>query len=176
MNPLRKYDIAFVGLKIGIHEFSFDIDDRFFESFPGSIVEKAAIDLKLRFDKRNSFFILHFHLDGNVQLPCDRCGTELNYPVHSDYDIVVKFDEHREEERDDSMADVIYIGRNETHLNVAQLIYEFVNLSIPIHHVTCDNLTEPKPCNQEILDKLNHTGEETQVDHRWDALTKIKFK
>jgi uncharacterized metal-binding protein YceD (DUF177 family) len=88
----------------------------------------------------------------------------------------VKFDEHHEEEQDDSLADVVYISRQETHFSVAQLIYEFVNLSIPINHVTCDNLTGEKPCDQKVLEQLNHKSEEeSNVDHRWDDLTKIKF-
>ena len=176
MDPLRQYDIAFVGLKAGITEFNYHIDEKFFALFEGSLVENAKVDVELKFDKHLSFFNLQFHFDGKIHLPCDRCGVELDYPVDSEYSIVVKFDEHREEEQDDSLADVVYIGRHETHFNVGQLIYEFVNLSIPINHVTCDNLTGKKPCDQKVLEQLNHTsGDESTVDPRWDALTKIKF-
>jgi len=176
MDPLRQYDIAFVGLKAGVTNFNYHIDDRFFALFEGSLVEKGVVEVTLKFDKQQSFFNLQFQFNGTFQLPCDRCGVDLNYPVDSEYSIVVKFDEHYEEEQDDSLADIVYIARNETRFNVAQLIYEFVNLSIPINHVNCDNLKENKPCDQEVLSQLNHSlEEESNVDHRWDALTKIKF-
>lgn len=176
MDPLRQYDIAFVGLKAGVTNFNYHIDDGFFALFEGSLVEKGVVEVTLKFDKQPSFFNLQFQFNGRFQLPCDRCGVDLNYPVDSEYSIVVKFDEHYEEEQDDSLADIVYIARNEARFNVAQLIYEFVNLSIPINHVNCDNLNENKPCDQEVLSQLNHsTEEESNVDHRWDALTKIKF-
>ena len=176
MDPLRQYEIAFVGLKIGTHDFKFQVDDRFFELFSESIVEKADLTVNLKFEKHPSFFMLNFHIQGTVQLPCDRCGVELKYPLDNDEAVVVKFDEHREEEQDDSMADVMYISRNDTHISVAQLIYEFVNLSIPINHITCDNLNGLKPCDEEVLNQLRSgSNDSSNVDHRWDDLSKIKF-
>jgi len=176
MDPLRQYEIAFVGLKQGVHDFNYHIDDRFFQLFSESIVEKADVMVHLKFEKHPSFFMFNFHLQGKVHLPCDRCGVELDYPIESENSVIVKFDEHREGDDDDSMADVIYIGRNETHFSVAQLIYEFVNLSIPINHVTCDNLNGEKPCDENVLNQLQSPDDhESTVDHRWDDLTKIKF-
>lgn len=176
MDPLRQYEIAFVGLKTGVTNFEYHIDDKFFALFEGSLVEKASVEVSLAFDKRTRFFQLQFHFDGKIHLPCDRCGVELDYPVDSEYSIVVKFDEHSENEQDDSLADVVYLSRNETHFNVAQLIYEFVNLSIPINHITCDNMKENKPCDENVLNQLRQRQEnEPNVDPRWDDLTKIKF-
>src|SRR6185295_13203505 len=178
MDPLRQYEIAFVGLKKGVTNFNYHIDDKFFALFEGSLVENAKVDVVLKFDKQQSFFNLQFQFEGRIHLPCDRCGVELDYPVDSEYSIVVKFDEHHEDEQDDSLADVVYISRHDTHFSVAQLIYEFVNLSIPINHVTCDNLREEeKPCDQKVLEQLKQSSseEESTVDHRWDDLTKIKF-
>ena len=177
MDPLRKYDINYVGLKEKVHEFDYEVDDKFFELFSDPLIKNADLQVKLRFDRRTSFFILDFNLNGKVHSPCDRCGAEIDYPVDSDYNIVVKFDEHREEANDDSMADVVYISRNDSHINVAQLIYEFISLSVPINHVNCDNLRGPKPCNFEVLEKLEHQHEEEEktTDHRWDDLAKIKF-
>ena len=177
MDLLRQYQIAFVGLKPGTHQFSFEIDGRFFELFADSLVKKAKIDVQLSFDKQPSFFLLNFILSGTVELPCDRCSAEIQFPIDSEYPIVVKFDEHDDEEKDDSMADVVYINHGDSHLDVSQLIYEFINLSFPLNHVTCDNLRGKKPCNNEILKLLNKPPEEKQDtrDPRWDKLTKIKF-
>lgn len=177
MDPLRQYEIAFVGLKQGVTNFNYHIDSSFFDLFPESLVHDASMDVALKFDKHQSFFELSFHFEGKAHLPCDRCGAGLNYPILSEYSIVVKFDEHRDGDNDDSLADVVYISPNETHFNVAQLIYEFANLSIPVHHITCDNLKGQKPCNQEVLDQLKYQQQnEPFVDPRWDKLSKIKFK
>lgn len=176
MDPLRQYQIAFVGLKTGIHQFNYEIDDRFFGLFEDSLVQHGKLQVQLDFDKGLSFFLLHFTINGSVQLDCDRCAVPLSFPVDADYRIVVKFDEHTDEEMDDSMADVVYINRSDSHLDVSQLIYEFINLSIPLNHVNCDNLTGSKPCNQEILKLLTPAREKKQPkDPRWENLSKIKF-
>lgn len=177
MDPLRPYEIAFVGLKTGVHQFSFPIDERFFVLFEGSLVKEGKLEVKLDFDKGISFFLLKFNITGWVELPCDRCSVNLNFPIDEDYNIVVKFDDHAEEEKDDSMADIVYINRSASHLDVSQLIYEFINLSIPLNHVNCDNLRDEKPCNQDILKRLSRQTmkKQTAKDPRWDNLSKIKF-
>jgi uncharacterized metal-binding protein YceD (DUF177 family) len=176
MDPLRKYEIAFVGLKDGVHEFQFDVDDQFFENFKESLVEKGSVSVRLNFEKHSSFFMLHFHLSGKLPLPCDRCGVTINFPVETDNSVVIKFDQHREGDKDDSMADVIYINRNETHLSVAQLIYEFISLSVPVNHITCDNLKGAKPCDEKVLERLHEKEKEMpRSDPRWEQLRKIKF-
>lgn len=178
MDPLRQYEIAFVGLKQGVHRFTFQIDDRFFALFEDSLVKEGKLEVILDFNKGLSFFLLKFMISGWVKLPCDRCAAELQCPIEEDYDIVVKFDPHAESEKDDSMADVVYISRAASHLDVAQLIYEFINLSIPLNRVNCDNLTGEKPCNQDILKRLTPLKtkkKEPSKDPRWDSLSKIKF-
>ena len=177
MDWLRKFDIACVGLKEGVHKFQFHVDERFFDNFNESLVKNGEVEVKLLFEKHPSFFMLNFRFYGTLQLPCDRCGVKLDYPIdNDDSSVVVKFDEHREGDKDDSNADVIYISRNDTHLNVGQLIYEFISLSIPVNHVNCDNIEGKKPCDEQVLTQLRTAREQKQtVDHRWDDLQKIKF-
>lgn len=177
MDPLRQYEIAFVGLKNGIHQFTFQIDEPFFLLFEGSMVREGKMEVKLDFNKGISFFLLKFMISGWVKLPCDRCSADLKYPIDEDYDIVVKFDPHSDSEKDDSMADVIYIARSASLLDVSQLIYEFINLSIPLNRVNCDNLKGEKPCNQDILKRLTpqKVKKRPAKDPRWDNLSKIKF-
>lgn len=180
MNSLRPYQIPFTGLKKGLHQFDFEVDERFFESFEGSVVSNSKVDVKMELDKKDNFILLNFIIHGTVNLPCNRCEVVLDFVIDGDYPIVVKFDDHHEEDKDDSNADVIYINRNDTHLDVSQLIYEFINLSVPLHRINCDNLKEPKPCNFEMLKKLTdytqHLPEIPTADPRWDNLKNIKLK
>ncbi|MEP7127684.1 MAG: DUF177 domain-containing protein [Chitinophagales bacterium] len=178
MDPLRQYEIAFVGLKEGINTFNFPIDAHFFSLFEDSLVKEGKLEVKLEFDKEISFFLLKFMISGWVNLTCDRCSALLKFPIDEDYNIVVKFDPHSDAEKDDSMADIVYIGRSESHLDVSQLIYEFINLSIPLNRVNCDNLKDEKPCNQDILKRLipQKVKKHPVKDPRWDNLSKFKFK
>ncbi|MBK9732685.1 MAG: DUF177 domain-containing protein [Chitinophagaceae bacterium] len=177
MDPLRQYEIAFVGLKEGINTFNFPIGADFFSLFEDSLVKEGKLEVNLEFDKELSFFLLKFMISGWVNLPCDRCSALLKFPIDEDYNIVVKFDHHSDAEKDDSMADIVYISRSESHLDVSQLIYEFINLSIPLNRVNCDNLKDEKPCNQDILKRLipQKVKKHPVKDPRWDNLSKIKF-
>lgn len=177
MDPMRQYEIAFVGLKEGVHKLRFEIDDQFFSNFEASIVNSGNVVVDLAFEKHPSFFLLDFHLNGKLMMPCDRCAVDLEYPIDAEQRVVVKFDDHREGDHDDSMGDVIHLSKNATHLNTAQLIYEFISLSVPVNHINCDNIIGNKPCDEKVLEQLRHSAEQAEhpVDHRWDDLNKIKF-
>lgn len=167
---LREYEIPFVGLKPGIHKFSFEVDDKFFTFFENSPVGKGKVKVDLNFDKKNTFFLLNFQISGTVNLPCDRCSDLIDFPIDADYPIVVKFDDHHEGENDDSNADIVYISRSETHLNVAQLIYEFIVLSVPIGRIYCEAVG--KKCNGKTLKVLKNLNQKPEPvpDPRWKQL------
>ncbi len=176
MNPLREFDIPFVGLKSGVHHFRFDIDHSFFENFTDALVTNCKVEVKLDFDKKESFFLLDFQLDGTVNVLCDRCGELFDLAIINEQRILVKFgDEITETEGED---DVIFISRSETLLNVAQLIYEFITLSIPLHKVHPD-IKGKSACNKEVikkLDELSPEHREAEVNPTWNQLKQIKIK
>ena len=69
-------------------------------------------------------------------------------------------------------CDVIYLNTVEFKINIAQAVYESSLMSLPMIK-NCDDL-EVKPCDQEMLKKLEHINQgETQVDPRWEKLKTI---
>lgn len=46
------FEIPFVGLKVGVHEFDFEIDDKFFESLPYSLIERGSLKAFLSLEKK----------------------------------------------------------------------------------------------------------------------------
>ena len=178
MNPMRDYDISFVGLKEGIHYFDFKIDSSFFRLFENAPLQECDINVKLKFDKQINLFLLQFEISGTIHTPCNRCSTFLDFPIDADMNVVVKLGSSIGAEKDNE-EDVVYISSSETHYNVAQLIYEFIILSIPENRIDCTNLAGEKKCDNEmlrILEDLKEKKENTELDPRWDSLKKIKFK
>ena len=47
MSHRREFEIAFVGLKPGVHEYSYEIDDRFFEAFQQQDFRNCKANVKL---------------------------------------------------------------------------------------------------------------------------------
>lgn len=177
----REYDIAFVGLKPGVHEFNYEITDRFFETFQQQDFTNCKANIKLSLDKKSSFMMLKFEIGGALDVICDRCSNNISLDLWDEFIITVKMAEEPEimnEQEDD--PDVYYIGRGESHLNVESWIYEFINLSIPMSK-TCgfDNADGPQ-CNKKALKMLNKLGTEPKskkeetINPLWKDLDKFK--
>jgi uncharacterized metal-binding protein YceD (DUF177 family) len=171
---MRQYDIHFVGLGAGEHIFEYKIEDSFWGLFPESQIQKGKCAVVLTFDKEASHFVLNFNIQGNIIVDCDRCTAEINYPVFNNFTLYVKFDDERNTGTSEDNDEVIYISRGESAINVAQYIYEYISLSIPMVR-NCDFLEEQfKNCNQEVLKKLNNEEQNNNIDDRWAALKKLK--
>jgi len=169
-----KYDVAFKGLAEGLHDFEFQIDDSFFEHFEESLADRGEVAINVTLEKRSAFLKLHFHIKGWLELTCDRCLDNYRQKVKLKTEMFVKFGETEFEEGEN----VIWILPEEPYLNLAQLIYEYTMLSIPLRHIHPKNKNGGRDCNKEMLNKLKnymHTegGAEPPVDPRWDALKKL---
>lgn len=174
----RDYDIAFVGLKPGVHEFNYEIRDKFFDAFQQQDFRDCRADIRLLFDKKSSFMLLKFEIGGSLMVSCDRCNNDLKLDLWDEFDIVVKIVEEPElmnEQEED--PDVYYISRGESHINVANWIYEFINLSIPMYKICSANGAH---CNAEalnMLDKLEHEEPaKPAINPIWKGLEQFKKK
>jgi uncharacterized protein len=169
-----KYDIAFKGLVEGLHDFEFQIDDSFFEHFEESLVDSGEAKINVVLEKRSAFLKLHFNIKGWVELVCDRCLENYRQKIKLKTEMFVKFGETEFEEGEN----VIWILPEEHYLNLAQLIYEYTMLSIPLRHIHPKNKNGERGCNKEMLKKLKNymhseSEDETPVDPRWDALKEL---
>src|SRR5688572_27519439 len=178
MGHRREFEIAFVGLKPGVHEYNYQITDRFFEAFQQQDFRNPKAQVKLSLEKNNSFMLLKFEIGGTLEVTCDRCNNNLPLDLWDEFNITVKMVEDPElmnDQEDD--PDVYYISRGESHIDVANWIYEFINLSIPMQK-TCGLTDKNGPaCNQEALEALKKMEpEETEKKDNpiWKGLEKFK--
>ncbi len=151
----REFDIAFVGLKPGLHEYHYEVDDKFFLNYRETDFTNCRSNIKLTLEKNTSLLRLKFEVGGALDVVCDRCGNSLNMDLWDEFNMVVKLvenpDEMNETEED---PDIYYISRTESHLHLADWIYEFVTLSIPMQRMCKENEIGGPQCNKEILDML----------------------
>ena len=182
MGYLSQYKISFSGLSQGRHEFNYTIDSKFFEEpqFSGSEIKEAKIDLLVDLVKQSGMLALTFKFKSQVLVECDRCLNENFIPVNGEQKLIVKFGEEREHDPKDD-DEVIVLPPSETELNIAQYIYEYMNLLMPYQKIPCELLNDKKLCNQEVIQKLTQfqaieKENETTTDPRWDALKSISKK
>ena len=177
MSHRREYEIAFVGLKPGMHDFSYEITDKFFEPYQQQDFSNCQAVVKLKLEKNNGFMMLKFDVDGKVEVICDRCGNTLPIQLWDEFNIVVKMVDEPElmNEREED-PDVYYISRTESHIDVADWIYEFINLSIPMQKMCKEDEIGGPQCNNEVLEKLKKMEEDARSGTAsvWKGLDQFK--
>ena len=178
MSRRREFEIAFVGLKSGVHEYNYSINDKFFEAFQQQDFRSCKANVKLLLDKKSSFMQLKFEVGGALEVTCDRCNNNLPLELWDEFNITVKMVEEPElmnGQEDD--PDVYYIGQGESHIDVANWIYEFINLSLPMQK-TCEFEKMDGPyCNVAALDLLKKMEPEENIVKEnpiWKGLEKFK--
>ena len=175
MKPLRDYRIAHIGLKEGVHSFTFEVDNDFFTHFEDSLITGCRANVRVTFEKKTSFFILQFFIDGWVDVACDRCLEPFSKEIFGDFQIIVKFADNPEEmEADD---EVLYIKREDDFIDLSQLIYEYIHICLPMQVTHPRQADGSEGCNPDILKYLKREDQptESESDQRWAALSKIKF-
>lgn len=179
MNYLAQYQIKFAGLSDGKHLFTFSIDDRFFQKTEGSEIERGNLTANVELEKRDTHLVLHFNIEGAIEVICDRCLDTFDHPIFWSEKMYVKFGESLEIPEED----IIYISPDDFEVDIAQHLYEFIILGLPIKRVHPDNEDGSSPCNSDMLDILlgpsqeddiedsnEDNNSEEEIDPRWAAL------
>ena len=177
MNYRREFEIAFVGLKPGIHEFKYKIDNKFFSSYSKQDFVDCEAAINLQLDKKNGFMLLKFDIDGAADVSCDICGNAISMQLWDEYKMMVKMVENPDEMNvNEEDPDVYYISKGESHLQIADWIFEFITLSLPYQKRCADNERGGPKCNKEVLAKLNalHQPLEKEINPVWKGLSQFK--
>ena len=138
-----------------------------------SELEDGKVHAGVILEKKAGVLALHFTLRGEVEVQCDRCLETFPTPVESSQTIFVKLGENPGEIEDD----VIMIHKDDHEVEVGQLMYEFMLLSLPYRRIHPDNENGQPGCDPEMIRKLeDHAGssdEDDETDPRWDVLKGI---
>lgn len=178
MASKRTFEIAFVGLKPGVHEFNYVVDDKFFAEKGSPDFTNCQANIKLQLDKKSGFMLLKFEIVGKADSNCDRCGNPLSVDIWDEFNMLIKLVENPEEMNDqEEDPDVFYISRTESHIDVADWIYEFVLLSFPTQKTCGEDEEGNSKCNKEVLEKLKAMGSvetQTNANQLWQGLEQFK--
>lgn len=131
------YDIPFVGLKNGTHEYTYEIGDTFFEESTYAQIQAGQLTAHLSLEKKETMLIGQYTVAGKVTLDCDRCNAPMDLQIQGDMKLIYKFSLHEE---DDEMLVVIH--PDEHQINVESALYELIMLSLPLRKIhptgSCD--------------------------------------
>ena len=173
MGNIKDYVISFRGLKLGDHEFDFQISDSFFEAFEYSRTKKGNVALKVILNKAETMLTLALNFKGKVAVGCDSCGEDLDFPLDFTEHLIVKFSDEELEDDDE----VVFLPYSTYEINLAQFIYEYVNLALPMRITHPENEKGDPSCQVNVVEEFEgFLEQEEEVDPRWDALKELKSK
>ncbi len=174
----------------GLHEVEYKLGKQFFSNMESQDVRDADINVKLTVDHKGDFYNLTFDIAGEVTLLCDRCLDDLIYPIEAQYKLAVQYGSDYNDDNDE----LLIIPESDNTLNVSYMIYDTVELQIPMKHVhpmgKCnraisailkkhrartadDEDSELEDQLIEEMDKDMSIDDGGATDPRWDALKKL---
>lgn len=174
MSVSRDYVVSFGSLSSGEHEFEFQVKEDFFQRFENSVIEKGEVDVLVVVEKKDNMILFDFTMEGTITVPCDRCLEDIDLDIEGYNELIAKVGEENEE----LSENVIVLSSKEYEIDLAQYIYEFITLMVPMRNVHEED-DDNKGCDPEVLKELEkhitHEPEETKNDPRWDALKNINL-
>ena len=183
MGKFELYTIDLKSLTPGTHDFEYLLENKFFVDIDGNEVHKGHVNVHLTVKRTLMAFELNFQIAGTVIVPCDRCLDDMELPIETQDKLIVKFGKEYAEESDE----IVIVPEEESSINIAWFLYEFIALAIPIKHVhaagKCNKAMAAKlrQHTARSLDDLEESLDEEQEeasdeqdagasDPRWDAL------
>ena len=180
VNKLKEYDINIAKLSNTKHQYEFDMNDAFFDLFGGEIIHGGNVHADVELEKSESLLTLHFDIKGTVRLTCDRSLDEFDQPVDVQETFRMKFGPE-EKELDE---DLWQIPADTQQINVAQHLYDYIGLSLPMKKLHPRFLEEMDEDSDDdiLIYSSKHAGDtdsdsddddDEDIDPRWDALKNL---
>lgn len=179
MKVTNEFLIPFVGLKLGKHQFEYQINKEFFEDYDYDEFEACDIKVNIVLEKKSTMLELHFKHKGTIHVPCDLTSEMFDFPIKGKIKVIVQFGE----DFNDDNEELLILPFGEHQVDVKQYIYEMIALSIPLKKIHPG--IKDGTLKSEALDKLNElkvnskepkktdSKEEETTDPRWDQLKKL---
>ena len=167
--------IQFSGLKSGTYDFKFRLNDSFFSDYKNEKILGGDIIFDVRLEKTERVMMFFFSFEGEVRTTCDRCLGEMQWPVEGEETLCVKFGDNQESDDED----IVFLPENAFKMDLAQWMYEYVAVQMPIQTIHPADENGNPTCDPEMLSYLSDsetdaTQAEPTTDPRWDALLKLK--
>ncbi|MGN1220758.1 MAG: YceD family protein [Candidatus Cryptobacteroides sp.] len=139
-----KLEIPLNGLAAGESRFSWHASKEFFESFENSEIFDADLDIAAIVQKSGRNVLVDCDVRGSVTVECDRCLEDLVMPVDVSIAVKVRFGESGEsEESEENGRELISLAADDSELDLGQIVYDYVCLSLPMQRVHKDGECNP---------------------------------
>ena len=160
--------ICFVGLKSGVYQYDFTLDNTFFEDCKNEEIIGGKVNFDVKMERMTHQIMFTFAFEGEVTTRCDRCLGEMGVRIEGEEHLHVRFSDT--EVSGDEETVILPVSANE--IDLTPWLYEFVAVRIPLQHMHPDGDCDPEMTRYIGTEESSrHEGE---TDPRWDALKELK--
>ncbi len=132
----NRFIIPLNELTAGENVFIWQIGKEFFDSFDNSEILDAHLVADVKVDKSSRCIRIDCDVRGNVIVECDRCLDELDMPVGVGIRLSVKYGSGEQaDDMQDGEREVVLVPEVDAELDMGQIIYDYVCLSLPMQRV-----------------------------------------
>jgi uncharacterized metal-binding protein YceD (DUF177 family) len=182
MKALKTFTINFASFADGEHLFDYQINNKFLKQFEAALVQEADIQVKLSLVKFLDSLEFNFEFQGTLVTACNVCTEGFDFPVEGTDQVIIKIVTEIPKEEDE--LNVIYMKEGISSINIAEMLYEMLMLSIPIRTVHPVNEEGNYICNPDVLKYLEinddievsdkEANDDDNINPIWDELKKLK--
>ena len=168
---MSAFEIDIFRLSNKEHQYEFEIGSDFFQNIEQDLIDQGAVHATVVLDKNDRFIELNLDLKGSVELICDRSLDAFDFAIEDRHRVIFKYGD-REEELSEEM---VMITTNTQHINIGQLLFEFIAVSIPMKKLH-PRFQEESEDDEQLVYRSDpeQTVEENETDPRWSALKGLK--
>ncbi|MEQ8425421.1 MAG: DUF177 domain-containing protein [Cyclobacteriaceae bacterium] len=169
---MKSLSINFVGLELKAHHYSFSLGDAFLQEYGKGFLPGGQFSVEVVLDKHETFIEADFKIEGTTKLTCDRSLEVFDFQILTKKKILFKYGEEDKELTDE----IILISRERTSLDLGQLIYEFIGLSIPMKKLHPKFQDEEDEVEGKMVysSATKDDSNSEEVDPMWEKLKKLK--
>lgn len=171
------FRLEFVGLKEGMHTFSYGLGTDFMELYPeAEAFCEPDVHVELSLEKQERMMLLSFRFSGTAGTQCDRCLKPLRFKVEVNEDIVVKIASGSETGAENE-ENLWWVGEKDSYIDLAPYFYETITLARPLQCFCPEDENGNSTCDQAMLalyGQHDQADTEPAADPRWDALKALK--
>ncbi len=130
MATLDTFLLDLNALQLGAYRYDYVIDDAFFAALDQNEILGGKVQSQVDLTVRENTCSLQIHLQGDVKITCDRCLDELIQPIEANEVLLVKVGVPS----DTLDEDAIFVDPKSGALDLAWLIYELIEINLPLVH------------------------------------------
>ena len=159
------YIIPLNGLASGKSSFFWHAGKEFFDGFENDEIRDAGLEIEVTVEKSGRYLGVDCDIDGNVTVECDRCLEDVVLPVDAHVALSVKYGEESESgDHQEGDREIVFVAEDAAELDMAQVIYDYVCLSLPMQRVH-----EPGQCNPDAMKYFGSSERQDDVAEEEDV-------